>query len=554
MLALCLLIIGCRNKSEVDRLLSEAEQHIESRPDSSLLIIASIDSDDLSGDEEKARYALLKSMALDKNYIDTTSFAVLQPTVDYYLNNGTADQRLRTRYYQGRIYQNRGDLDDAINSYFYALSEPEVTDSLTLARTYVAQAVVYFQTYNTDGFTNSNLCAAEIYNELNDPQRELSALANAMSGLLILKDKVRADSVAGEMNRISDISTDLKHFAQPQIVNYITTFGSEDEVRRALSEMQALQEPSDLIKLNIAECYLRIGDPTKALEYFESISNEDNSISPLAYMAVKVDIYENSGKYREALRAYTAFSDSIAVQAANTYAQNRRLNDIRYELEIESLRSAASRHRIAWLSLCGSLVSLLIIGFIYYKNRIARSRCIIAEKNKEKVELELEKQKLLTENLAIRISQLEDESISLKNLLQSREELSAPVKTAIKERIEVLNSLLARDISTNDLYAKPYNEWIERMISDKDRFMDSTRLAFKASHPKFIEYLEAKGLNEFEINYLSLYAIGLRGKEVGEYMKLKRHYNISSDIRRKLGMNEHDTNIGIYVRQLLKTL
>ena len=54
-LALCLLIIGCRNKSEVDRMLSEAEQHIESRPDSSLLIIASIDSDDLSGDEEKAR-------------------------------------------------------------------------------------------------------------------------------------------------------------------------------------------------------------------------------------------------------------------------------------------------------------------------------------------------------------------------------------------------------------------------------------------------------------------------------------------------------------------
>ena len=84
--------------------------------------------------------------------------------------------------------------------------------------------------------------------------------------------------------------------------------------------------------------------------------------------------------------------------------------------------------------------------------------------------------------------------------------------------------------------------------------MDSTRLAFKASHPRFMNYLEEHGLTEAEQNYLCLYAIGLRGKEIGEYIQLKRHYHISSDIRKKLGIDEHETNIGIYIRKLMKTL
>lgn len=118
----------------------------------------------------------------------------------------------------------------------------------------------------------------------------------------------------------------------------------------------------------------------------------------------------------------------------------------------------------------------------------------------------------------------------------------------------MLNGLLAKKISGNDTYGKPYEQWVEKIVSDKQAFMDSTRLAFKASHPKFIEYLESHNLTEAEINYVCLYAIGLRGKEVGEYMQLKRHYNISSEIRSKLGLNEHQTNIGIYVRKLMKSL
>ena len=113
---------------------------------------------------------------------------------------------------------------------------------------------------------------------------------------------------------------------------------------------------------------------------------------------------------------------------------------------------------------------------------------------------------------------------------------------------------MASRITDNTSYAEPYRTWKDQVIQDKDEFMNTTRLAFKASHPKFIKYLEQHGLTESEINYVCLYAIGLRGKEVGEYMQLKRHYHISSDVRKKLGIDEHQTNIGIYIRKLMKQL
>ena len=182
-------------------------------------------------------------------------------------------------------------------------------------------------------------------------------------------------------------------------------------------------------------------------------------------------------------------------------------------------------------------------------------------KEKEKLELErknakleCERQMLAAENMRLKIKQLEEESISLKSLLMTQNDIAKPVEDAIKVRIEMLNGLLATCISENSSYAQPYGAWRDKLVQDKDEFMNSTRLAFKASHPKFIEYLEQHRLSEAEINYLCLYAIGLRGKEVGEYIQLRRHYHISSDIRRKLGIDDHETNIGIYIRKLMKTL
>ena len=67
-----------------------------------------------------------------------------------------------------------------------------------------------------------------------------------------------------------------------------------------------------------------------------------------------------------------------------------------------------------------------------------------------------------------------------------------------------------------------------------------------------MEHLERHGLTTDEIYYICLCAIGLRSKEIGEYIQKRRHYVISHEIRKKLGLDEHETNLGRYIRQMIE--
>lgn len=121
----------------------------------------------------------------------------------------------------------------------------------------------------------------------------------------------------------------------------------------------------------------------------------------------------------------------------------------------------------------------------------------------------------------------------------------------IRQRLSVLDKVLASHISSDDKAYRISEEEIENLISDRESFLISTKIVFKESHPGFISILEQKGLSDWEIGYCCLFTLGLKGKEVGEFIQKKRHYIISSEIRKKLGLGEHDTNIGIWLRTLL---
>ena len=143
-LAVVLSFMACNRHSEHWVALCQVETFIEEQPDSALVVLQGIDAGDLSSAEERAKHALLLSMALDKNFIDKTDFEVLQPAIDYYEDNGTATDKLRTRFYHGRIYQNQANNALAMECFVNALSEGSNSEDLkTKARVYYAQAMIY---------------------------------------------------------------------------------------------------------------------------------------------------------------------------------------------------------------------------------------------------------------------------------------------------------------------------------------------------------------------------------------------------------------------------
>ena len=141
--------------------------------------------------------------------------------------------------------------------------------------------------------------------------------------------------------------------------------------------------------------------------------------------------------------------------------------------------------------------------------------------------------------------------IVVRKLRQRPDEKAMAV---IRQRLAVLDKVIASRISSDEKTLDAAEEEIDVLMADREAFLRSTKIVFEESHPKFIAYLQDKGLTDWEIGYCCLYTLGLKGKDIGEYIQKKRHYIISHEIRQKLGLDEHDTNISIYLRNLLLDL
>lgn len=97
-----LLFPSCRRQSgDIDSFLHNAESLMNEHPEDALSIIRHIDRRKIYSSASEARYALLYSQALDKNYVDVTSDSLTAVAVNYYDRHGTKHERAMAHYYQG---------------------------------------------------------------------------------------------------------------------------------------------------------------------------------------------------------------------------------------------------------------------------------------------------------------------------------------------------------------------------------------------------------------------------------------------------------------------
>lgn len=544
--------VGCDSTSTMDERLDIAEELMEERPDSSLYILNGIDGSELRGNRIKAKYALLKTMALDKNYIDTTTFDVLQPAIDYYLKNGNADEKLRTFYYKGRIYQNAGNDDNAMQSYLNALDvDATFKDSLMLARLLVAQGSLYSKQYRVDDCIANNLRAAKIYYQLGKKSQQLKCYLRVLNGEIILRDKPKADSILEICYANIDVSPSLNNEIIKSLLNYAAYFGTHDEVRNRIEDVKnsGIQDELNMI---LASAYTKIGVPETGLRYLEEAKvRSDDIFDSLTYWSVKSEILENLGKATEALDAFRNYSRLLETYHTTLFSNELLFSEKKHEMEMENMAKIRKRDRLIMWILIGSVLLICVIAFVYYRYRLNRAGRLIAEQNAEKLQLTAEKLQLETDNLRLEIGQLEDERERLTGLLEQRVGLPEETMRIIRSRLDMLNGLLAKEITNEESYGRQFRQYVDVIKKDKKKFQKSLRRDLQATYQHFFADLESHGLTEREIDYVCLYAIGLRGKEIGTYLEVAGHYNISSEIRRNLGLDINGENLGPYIRRMM---
>ena len=537
-----LSLVSCTKHSEHWETLAQVESYIEERPDSALVVLQAINPDELIGDEERAKHALLLSMALDKNFIDKTDFEVLQPAIDYYEDNGTATDKLRTYFYQGRIYQNAGNDAAALECFVKAISEgSESDDILTKARIYFNRGSIYYSLYEWDSFIETNKTAASYFKQAGRHHSYVHCLILIVNGYTLKNEPENALPYIDECKQLREaMSFPLLRDFYSSYITYLEDCGTDAELKDAVDEYLNTIPAENIDWLSLANAYQKLGLYEEALQAIERYKNSTKTSEEIKYKALKSEIYENLGRYEESLRAYKEY---MVVSDSTTWAimqQDTKFVEERHNLEMAKAKETEAKNKrtIAIMACVIALIgSLLVIMIIRRRLQITRA------KNKA---LEVEKQKY---------EQLYADAIAERDALTKMVEDSSvkdETKAVIKARLDVLNKVIISQITgTTSANKKAYEE-LESLLANKESFIESTRLTIEGNNPEFISALKQRGLSDEEINICCLYAIGLKGKDIKAYTSQPRHYHHSADIRHKLGLTESDTNLSIFLRDMLE--
>ncbi len=185
-------------------MMDDVESYINERPDSALAVLQRVDSAALTSRALRAQYSLLRTMAQAKNYLDLTVPGLINDAAAWYDRHGSADDRMKTLYYQGCIAQASKNLNAA--AVYFAQAEQWVAlakDSHAVGLLYEAIASLYNSVYNTDKEEEYRKKELAILEQTHD-----SMYGSALGGLALVyhsrKDWLGADSLYREAIECSD--------------------------------------------------------------------------------------------------------------------------------------------------------------------------------------------------------------------------------------------------------------------------------------------------------------------------------------------------------------
>lgn len=179
---LCFLY-SCHTSS--DRMLHSAEAYMTTRPDTSLAILSQIDPELLKTNRQKARFALLKSIAMDKTYLDETNDSLIGIAAAYYATTRNEEMKMKAWYYQGIVRKNAGAFPSAMVSFEQAKQAAErIQDSHYLGLIYRNTASILQQSGNVpEAIVNMRLALAAF--EQNDESLYANYAKYTLAGYLL---------------------------------------------------------------------------------------------------------------------------------------------------------------------------------------------------------------------------------------------------------------------------------------------------------------------------------------------------------------------------------
>lgn len=523
--ALLLVAVSCVNVA--DKAARETMRTLKplllrsEKVDSCLSVLRGMDTTSLSRPADKAGYALLHAMALDKNYIDTTDLSVIEPAVQYYTawyRPGKAD-KFYTWYYKGRIEENARKYDAALHSFLEAERVMGGTDDLYRSRLYTSFGRIYIKTLSRQDSYSSFQKALYYAKKTGQMRPYGAALCDCSEGAVYVSHFGEAAEYLKEYEReVLPKSLDTyEYYLRSKVVLYYQS-DQIDSLNRYLENYLEVSESPEIWLTAFA--YSKLGEYNKAEELLSGYDAQlEGGSSQSYYYAIRSKIQELNGDSDGALEYHRLYDDLIS--EAYLYNLDRKISSIAYKYHKEL------KDRTTIIVLSGCFLILLFLLFFFFLLARARERILRRRINEVRVSYD-----------------------RLFRLLSGRKKMVVETKDSLEDLKNAIISL-SMNLKTSTVDSLSASIKAILKVSDAKQTLSLITL-FAAVHcSKTFNLLQDKGLDDIETGHCFLLLMGINTSCQANLLNRGSLKNVSLNIRKKLGSGIHNESLMEYLKQMV---
>ena len=538
--------------------LNKAEALMIDHPDSSLNILEKIRIERVRGRKNKAKYALLYSQALDKNYIDVESDSIIRVARDYYAHRSSNEERAQAFYYYGIVANNAGDIDEAMKAFIPARIYAEKTDNeyvkgliysaignLYYDQNSLAEAIEQFDKAEESFIKTGGLFYKFVYvyrkgtknRILSKDSIAIYNLQNAEYIARILKDTTSIINI--------NLSIAMCRIHNSNDVNYIVKH--KNDLFNIYKQYNKNTIPPSHY-MPIGQIYFKIND-IDSTNYFlrgylldnqHSNTNNIGIYATLSQNEKRAKNFEKALEYRE---LYNSLSDSLTkIQTENHIEKLEQKYKAQYLQRSYEILEA--KHKLQKVS--NSLIMILttIIGgvvlFLY--------RYIMMRNNQK-----IEEYRLYIEDVDSNYDNLTLKYKHLKELAASQCETADKLLQLLGRRIDSLKKLC--DISITSVlphkFKERFKEYINLENKDNKAMAEDMITLANIMYNNTIARIDAKyGLTDHEKTFCACVILDFSKEEIRvlfNHTNIASIYNTRCKIRDKFGMKGSTSDLLKYI-------
>lgn len=308
LLSLIIVLLACQQQEKEMVLLNKADSLMSTCPDEALRLLGSTSLLEMPTPASRAKYIVLLTQALDKNYKTPTSDSLIRIATHYYdsTENDIAMQA-KAHYYLGRVYQELGDNPATTREFLTALPLVEQSkDHKLLCMLYGNLGYVYFQQDLLDKADSLYVCEEKLLKQEAD-SAHLATLLAQRADICIMKGAeyyVQAEELLQNAlsiaERINNLHVEIEVLSALRVL-----YNEMGELGKAISFIRReLTLQKDTIQLygtylSLSDAYRKSNQNDSAVYYANKSLSSPSFYTKASACIILEDIARQKGDFEE---------------------------------------------------------------------------------------------------------------------------------------------------------------------------------------------------------------------------------------------------------------